>query len=171
MNSSVVARFDGLLQDWDLSALEGNYESLASIDSGYLTHQVSGGNELPWHRDNPVSTWRILGGSAPSCGGPVIEAQPRGRTIRSGSSVRLSVEATSSLGELTYQWFIGATGDVLQPIAGANGASIVVSPGTTTSYWVRVSDECAGGAAADSDTTIVEVTTSPAMRRRGARRS
>ncbi len=86
------------------------------------------------------------------CTPPTITIQPSGSAITAGSAAQLSVTA-SGTAPLTYQWFIGATGDTSSPAGAA--ATISVSPAATTSYWVRVSGAC--GPPADSITALITV--------------
>ena len=75
-------------------------------------------------------------------------------SVINGGTTTLSV---SAVGEepLTYQWYIGASGDDSQPIDGAVNASLTLSPVTAdTSVWVRVSNESGSD---DSSTIEVEV--------------
>jgi cytochrome c peroxidase len=75
-----------------------------------------------------------------ACAGPTINTQPQSGSIRVGNSVNLSVSATGT--SPTFQWFIGTTGNTSTPIVGATASSVTVTPGVTTSFWVRVSDQC-----------------------------
>jgi hypothetical protein len=93
-----------------------------------------------------------------ACAGPSISAQPPSGSIRVGNSVNLSVSATGT--SPTFQWFTGATGNTASPIVGATASSVIVNPGATTSFWVRVSDQC--GDADSSTATITVVASAPA---------
>jgi len=86
------------------------------------------------------------------CAGPTINTQPSSGSIRAGNSVNLSVAANGT--SPTFQWFTGASGNTASPIVGATGSSVTVTPGATTSFWVRVSDQCGD---ADSSTATVTV--------------
>jgi hypothetical protein len=68
-----------------------------------------------------------------------VSAQPS--TINVGQSSTLFA-ATSGNGPFTFQWFRGSVGDASNPIAGATGNSTVVSPATSTAYWVHVTAPC-----------------------------
>ncbi len=70
---------------------------------------------------------------------PVITTQPASSTINQGQSVTLSVAATQAQ---SYQWYTGTSPSTASPIGGATGPSLIVTPSTTTSYWVRVSNSC-----------------------------
>src|SRR5205807_2285181 len=82
--------------------------------------------------NNPTVTVPVL----PSPG-VTITSQPQSVGVPAGTGVTLSVSATGT--SLTYQWYVGTTGDTTTPIGGANAASVNVTPSATTSYWVRVS--------------------------------
>ena len=84
----------------------------------------------------------------------VITAQPRNQSITSGASATLSVAAAGP-DAITYQWYVGATGETGSPVAGASAASFTTPVlNSTTRYWVRVS---AGARTADSTTATVAV--------------
>ncbi len=87
------------------------------------------------------------------CTPPAVTTHPQSVTITAGTSTTLSVVATGS--NLTYQWYEGSSGDTSHPVAGATLASLEVRPSQTTSYWVRVSNDCDH---ADSNTAVVTVT-------------
>ena len=85
---------------------------------------------------------------------PSIVTQPGNQVIKSGQPLTLSVVA-SGRGPLSYQWYIGNSGDTSRPIGGALTSSYVTSTlKNTASFWVRVSN-IAGSA--NSRTTIVQV--------------
>ena len=85
---------------------------------------------------------------------PTITGQPQDVEIVVGDTAILSVTATDAL---TYQWYIGTSGDTSSPIAGETGTSLSVTPFETTPYWVRVASV---DAIVDSDTATVTVDTS-----------
>ena len=89
--------------------------------------------------------------NAPSAPAPI--ASPT--SIAAGQSSTLSESPTGS-GPFTYQWYSGNSGQTGNPIGGAtSNNSISVSPSATTSYWVRVTGQCAPPA--DSPATTVTV--------------
>lgn len=89
---------------------------------------------------------------------PTITQQPTGLMINGGQQATLTVVATLAQ---SYQWYTGASGDTSSPIAGATGASIVVSPAAATSYWVRVTGSCSRSA--DSNAATITVCQPPAI--------
>lgn len=95
-----------------------------------------------------------------------IATSPSSQTVRSGSSVVLSVVAAGT-GPFGYQWFEGVSGDTARPIAGASASSMTISSiRRTTSYWVRVTSSCG---VRDSSTATITVETK--KRRRSVRPS
>lgn len=99
-----------------------------------------GYNLQPWDVHAAESVYP--GGTCgPTCTPPSITAQPTSRTITAGTSTTLSVSA-SGTSPLSYQWYIGASGNTTTPVPGGTGPSITVAPGATTAYWVRVSNAC-----------------------------
>ncbi|HKC26186.1 MAG TPA: hypothetical protein VKF32_15690, partial [Thermoanaerobaculia bacterium] len=89
------------------------------------------------------------------CALPVISAQPRSQTIVNGFAAVLSVTASGS-GALTYQWFRGVAGDAANAIPGATSPSFTTPAlSATTSYWVRVRNDCGP---VDSATATITVT-------------
>lgn len=91
----------------------------------------------------------------PACTAPAITGNPSSQTIIAGESATLTAGATGTA-PLSYQWYVGASGNTGSPIQGATGASVNVSPSSSTSYWVRVSNSCGS---ANSATATVTVTT------------
>jgi hypothetical protein len=85
---------------------------------------------------------------------PSIITQPLTQTIIKGQSVTLTVGATGAL-PLSYQWYIGPSGDTSKPINGATANAYITSTvKSTTSFWVRVSN-VAGSA--NSNTATVNI--------------
>jgi formylglycine-generating enzyme len=97
--------------------------------------------------------FRLARGAFP----PAIVAQPSSISIQSGSTATLTVSA-DGIGPITYQWYLGLTGDTTQPV-GTNSAEFT-SPTLTenTSYWVRVSHDAGS---VDSVQAIVTVNAIP----------
>jgi hypothetical protein len=80
-----------------------------------------------------------------------ITAQPQANTATRTASVTLKVTATGSV--TSYQWYEGAKGVTTKPV-GTNSNTLTIVPGTTKSYWVRVSGACGG---ADSEAALQSV--------------
>jgi len=104
--------------------------------------------------DSPATTVTV-GACAPPFA-PTPTASPS--SIASGQSSTLTASPTGT-GPFTYQWFTGASGDTSNQIPGATNSSTIVSPTVTTSYWVKVTGQCAPPS--NSPATTVTVTCSP----------
>jgi hypothetical protein len=81
-------------------------------------------------------------------------------SISSGQSSTLSVSPTGT-GPFTYQWYVGPSGDTSNQIAGATNSSTTVSPTVTTSYWVKVTGQCAPASNSPATTVTVTVACTP----------
>lgn len=90
------------------------------------------------------------------CAAPAITQQPTAVSIDPGQPASLSVAVTSAE-SLSYQWFRGAAGNTTDPVSGAALATLTISPAATTSYWVRVTNNCAA-----VNSTAANVTVRPA---------
>ena len=126
----------------------------SSVNAGY------GYALQPWDVNAAQSVYPggTCGTPPPSCTAPSITAQPASTTVASGSSATLSVTATGT-GPLSYQWYVGTSGSTANPISGATSNSITVTPASTTSYWVRVTNSC--GSANSNTATVTVTTTTP----------
>lgn len=108
-----------------------------------------------------ISTANAL--DSATCTAPTISSQPAATTILSGHTATLTVTASGdSAQSLTYQWYIGTSGDTSQPTV-SNASSITVSPTATTSYWVRVQNGCTAPNSVSSSTATVTVCTTPSI--------
>src|SRR6185369_15179442 len=101
-------------------------------------------------------------GSGPACLPPSITQQPSGSTIAGGAAAQLSVTAAGTA-PLSYQWYIGASGNTSSPVNGGSSAAIQVTPSATTSYWVRVTGQCAPSADSSSASVTVNEASCPAV--------
>jgi Ig-like domain CHU_C associated len=97
-----------------------------------------------------------------ACTPPGISQQPQANptTIASGSQSQLSVIATGT--GPTYQWYIGSPGTTSSPVGGGTGSTVMVSPTSTTSYWVRITGSC-GAIDSAGVTVTVTVCTPPSV--------
>ena len=90
-----------------------------------------------------------------TCVPPAVTVQPANKTITPPATATLTVTATGTA-PLAYQWYIGETGDISQPV-GTNSSTLAnLAPSATTKYWVRVTGNC--GTPADSASATVTVT-------------
>jgi hypothetical protein len=92
------------------------------------------------------------------CTLPGIATQPLSQSVTAGSSATLSVTA-SGAGPFSYQWYQGASGTTTTPV-GSNSSSFPVTPASTTSYWVKVTNSCGSSS---STTATVSVCTPPGI--------
>ncbi|HYC92972.1 MAG TPA: M12 family metallo-peptidase [Thermoanaerobaculia bacterium] len=94
--------------------------------------------------------------SVNTCGPPVFSSYTAGMTITLGTTIELNAVATGN-GPITYQWYVGTTGNTSTPAAVGN--PINATPSSTTYYWVRATNSC--GLWADSPTIGIGVVTPP----------
>ena len=127
MRSAVTGRFGANLGPWDQEAVNHVYG-----DGTFIAGQTP---------------------PPPTCTAPAITTQPGSTTITRGTSVTLTVVA-SGTAPLTYQWYVGTSGNTASP-TGTNSPSLTVTPTTTTSDWVRVTNSCG---TANSTTATITVT-------------
>jgi Dual-action HEIGH metallo-peptidase len=128
-------------QNRALNAACASDPSLDCSSTAIMNHIIVpglNGNPQTWDTSAVTSIY----GSVPACTPPSISQQPIGSTITSGSPVQLFVTA-SGTPALTYQWYAGASGNTAAPVGGGIGAAVLVTPVVTTSYWVRVTGQCA----------------------------
>ncbi len=95
------------------------------------------------------------------CPGVTISSISQSTTIIQGRSETISVSASSPGRNLTFQWFAGARGDPSRPVSGGTGPSLTVTPATTQSYWVQVSNDCGAVATSEAVTIAVIPCTAP----------
>jgi FG-GAP-like repeat/Ig-like domain CHU_C associated len=108
-----------------------------------------------WDRNAAAAVYP--GTSPPSCTPPAVTSGPTSQTINAGGSATLSVTFTGTA-PVSFQWYIGTSGNTASPIAGETKSSITVSPAATTSYWVRLTNNCGS---ANSPTATVTVNPPP----------
>ena len=83
---------------------------------------------------------------------PTFTDQPDSTTIAIGSSTQLSV-AVSGTPAPTLQWYLGASGETLNPLSGETGTTLNTGNlSANTSYWVRATNL---GGTTDSSTAVV----------------
>jgi hypothetical protein len=100
--------------------------------------------------DSATATVTVI----PACAAPVITQQPASSTITAGGGVTLSVNA-SGTAPISYQWYIGTSGNTASPVSGGTGPQLVATPATTTNYWVRASNSCGFANSATATVTVV----------------
>ena len=80
--------------------------------------------------------------------------------IIQGKSATLTVDAIGGSG-LTFRWFVGTPGSTTTPAG--SGTTITVTPPFTTSYWVRITNNCGGFADSDAMVVTVQPCNAPAI--------
>ncbi|HSY51592.1 MAG TPA: hypothetical protein VLC46_22510 [Thermoanaerobaculia bacterium] len=93
------------------------------------------------------------------CQTPAITVQPAGTSLVRGYSTTLSVSATGT--GLSYQWYLGTSGNTSNPLAGNTNSYTVTNPQNPVDYWVKVSGTC--GTAVNSATAHISVCTTPTI--------
>ncbi len=119
-----------------------------------MFHQSDGSLGYTLQTWDQNASQAVYPGGGPTCTPASITSQPTSRTITSGAGTTLTV-IVGGTAPITYQWYLGTSGNISQPISGATLSSLSVGPTTTTNYWVRVSNACGS---ADSVTATVTVT-------------
>jgi len=140
-------------------------------DNG-LVNTVTHGNlvqdqtELdPWRLPRPfrMTTTNVM--DPGSCVAPSFDLQPQSQMAVAAippATVTLAAHAAGEVGfPVTYQWYVGTAPDQNSPI-GTNSNHLVVSPTTTTRYWVKATNTCSNGGTS-SDTATVTVCALPSI--------
>ncbi len=90
---------------------------------------------------------------SPPADAPSITTQPASQEGQSGASASISVVASGD--DLSYQWYIGNSGDTSSPVAGATGSTLTTGALTASAnFWVQVTN---AGGTADSDTAVITI--------------
>jgi len=84
----------------------------------------------------------LSAGSYDTCTPPVILSQPGGATISSGTPTALLSVSVQSGSAVAYQWYSIGPNGVAVLMQGETAAAVTVSPSTTTSYYVEVTNAC-----------------------------
>ena len=126
---------------WSVETSEGTWSGVPGTASTYTTPPLTTETRYrarvvmaPYgYTDSAIATIAVLGV-------PTIATQPQSQVIASGATATMSVAATG-LSPLSYQWYVGPSGNTSSPIGGAIATSYTTPPLTTdTNYWVRVAN-------------------------------
>jgi len=100
--------------------------------------------------------------SAEPCDAPTVQTQPSGQHINPGATATLSVVANGTP-TLTYKWYQGSSN--LDESTQVGSASQFTTPplNTTTSYWVRISNNCGFIRSAVATVTVSNQCVPPAI--------
>lgn len=86
---------------------------------------------------------------------PTIDQQPQSASVVKGETALLTVSATGT-GSLNFAWYRGESGDVKRLVTTGPAASLTTPVlQSTTSYWVRVTDETGSVDSATATITVV----------------
>ena len=133
MTSLLLSQLNGVLQPWDLEALDRNYSTPGSFHPDYLMYRDEGGGSFPMHREYPEAVWAIA-----KCQLPASRAiRVSERSVRPHQDVRLSISAGA---RETVTWL--ALSDDDEPVEIGTGDQITVTPAQSTTYVARVTNSC-----------------------------
>ncbi|TRW22358.1 T9SS sorting signal type C domain-containing protein [Flavobacterium zepuense] len=111
----------GYSGDADVNVIVGTYQLTSTTKIELRTTEINGSGVAK------IKFTAVAAPNATAITGPSV--------VCKDSSVTLTATGTLPANS-EYQWGTGSTGSNI--IAGQTGASIVVAPGTTTTYWVRI---------------------------------
>ncbi|HEX7190363.1 MAG TPA: hypothetical protein VF381_02220 [Thermoanaerobaculia bacterium] len=134
--------------------------SSSAIMTAFVTHGLNAALQT-WDQHAVQAVYP--GGSCTTCTPSAITGQPQSVTIPPGGSTTLTVTATGT-GPLSYQWYVGASGNTSTPISEGTGPSLTQRPTATVSYWVRVSNACGSVNSATTTITVSGTCSPPAIR-------
>ncbi len=115
-----------------------------------------------WNQNTVVSEQSAppaFGTTGPACTAPSISASPANQQICSGETADLSVTVSGSA-PLHYQWYRGAAGNTTDPVGTDSPDFTTPALTGTTSFWVRVTNDCGS---ADSAAATITVRKPPAI--------
>ncbi len=92
------------------------------------------------------------------CPVPEITTQPQNKNIAPNTTATLSVVAAGGA-PFSYQWYRGNHGDTSNAVGNSSPSFTTPQLTQTTSYWVKVTNDC--GLVALSETAVVEVQACP----------
>lgn len=158
-----LSPLDGVLQAWDVDAVRATYGNGGDA-SDYTTKfcETSSCTVLTQETGRRLDTAVAFRLAELPCVPVSITTQPPNKNISPGASTNVTVVAAGSA-PLSYQWYVGTPGTTTQPV-GTNSPTLTVTPGETTTYWVRISNSCDGGSSVDSNAaTVAVVCSAPAI--------
>ena len=143
---------------------------------GDTTNSAGSGSSITVHPSTTTSYWlrvrNSCGASATSgalivtvtpCNAPQILIQPANADVLSGTSVSVSDGDIGSR-PTRYQWYEGSAGDITRPVPNAGTASFTTPLLlASTSYWVRITNDCGTIDSAVANLTVVTSCRAPAI--------
>lgn len=139
----------------------GNFSTVAEVDADVTTYSDTGLDAETTYTYRVRSTNGTQSDPTAEASAttgvqllPAIESASSSTTVISGASTTLSVTASGQT-PLSYQWYLGESGDTSNPIDGATGNSYTTDAITVESrFWVNVTND---NGSASSDTIVVSV--------------
>ncbi len=158
---SVTASGTAPLYQWFIGVSGVTTNPIAgATETSYTTPALTGITSYWVQVSNDGGTANSRTATITAVTAPTITVQPASQTIASGTTATLSVTAGGTA-PLAYHWYVGTSGALTNPIAGATASSYTTPALTaTTSYWVQVSN---AGGAANSNTATITVVTAPTI--------
>lgn len=144
----------GVTYQWYVGA-SGNTASPISGATGPSVIVTPGADTTYWVRaiGSCARTTDSAAATVVLCSPPVITQQAMGSFVQGGGAIgSMWVSATGS--NLTYQWYVGNSGDMSLPIDGATASTFSMWLSATQKVWVRVTNMCG---AVNSNSTFVSV--------------
>jgi len=136
----------------DKTAIAAQICDLPSTKARYFRAHLVSPNANPG-----IAMFDLYGAS--QTGQLAFTSQPGKTTILPGGTAITSAATTEGSGNLSYQWYIGNSGDTSSPIAGQTSSQLNYTTTTATTanfnVWLRVTDS---SNSIDSDTTLIEIT-------------
>lgn len=143
---------------------------------GTTTNSAGSGSSITVRPSMTTSYWlRVRNGCGASatsgaivvtvapCDAPQILIQPANADVLSGTSVSVSDGDIGSR-PMRYQWYEGLAGDISRPVPNAGTASFTTPLLlSSTSYWVRVTNDCGTIDSRVANLTVVSSCRAPAI--------
>lgn len=124
---------------------------------------------------SPRSYWVRVSNSCPSsddsatitvtplpCTEPDINTQPESKRINPGATATLTVQADGT-SPLKYQWYQGTVGNTSNPVGSNSNTFTTPALNATTSYWVKVGNNCGSENSTLATITVSSTCVAPAV--------
>jgi hypothetical protein len=152
---SVAATYATDYQWYVGAAGDTNNPISGATGASYTTPALSSSTSYWVRISNPVGSTASATATI-TLAAPTLTNQPASVLIAGGTTTTLSVNSPNAV---SYQWYLGTSGDTTNPISGANTVNFTTPVlNSNTSYWVKVTNP---NGSTDSETTTVTVTYSP----------
>jgi hypothetical protein len=158
---TVIADTAGVSYQW-YSGTSGSVTLISgATGSSYVTPALAGGSSASYWVKVTGSRGHTVNSNTATviwCRPATITQHPQSRSIRRGSSVPLTVQATGT--SLRYQWYHATSPNQVNGNANASSSQYNVVPLDTQNYWVKVTSDCG---VAFSPTATVQVCLDPTI--------